>query len=375
VTFIEQGRISSIRLCSESSNSSKNLALEKVQERSFILCQKAVSSDILSTRKSRLGFVASMVFLQLALGFALLVAGGEALVRGAVSVAARLGVSPLLIGLTLVGFGTSTPELVTSLQAAFAGLPGIAVGNVVGSNIANILLILGLAAVIMPVPADPVAFRRDGLALAIATLLAVSVFLLGSLDRWMGGVLIATLLAYLWIAYLSDRAAVSEAGTERQDAQELSPLPGSVWMALGLAVGGIAVTILGARLAVDAAVALALLWGMSETVVGLTIVAVGTSLPELVTSVMAALRRESAIAFGNVVGSNIYNILGILGVTALVRPIPIPAQIVQLDAWVMAAATLALIVAVVWWRQIGRGVGLAFLGAYGGYTAWLVLGA
>lgn len=316
-----------------------------------------------------------MVFLQLALGFALLVAGGEALVRGAVSVAARLGVSPLLIGLTLVGFGTSTPELVTSLQAAFAGLPGIAVGNVVGSNIANILLILGLAAVIMPVPADPVAFRRDGLALAIATLLAVSVFLLGSLDRWMGGVLIATLLAYLWIAYLSDRAAVSEAGTERQEAQELSPLPGSVWMALGLAAGGIAVTILGARLAVDAAVALALLWGMSETVVGLTIVAVGTSLPELVTSVMAALRRESAIAFGNVVGSNIYNILGILGVTALVRPIPIPAQIVQLDAWVMAAATLALIVAVVLWRQIGRGVGLAFLGVYGGYTAWLVLGA
>jgi cation:H+ antiporter len=316
-----------------------------------------------------------MVFLQLVLGFALLVAGGEALVRGAVSVAARFGVSPLLIGLTLVGFGTSTPELVTSLQAAFDGLPGIAVGNVVGSNIANILLILGVSAVIMTVTVDPVAFRRDGLALAAATLLAVGVILFGALTRWMGGVLIAALIAYLLIAYLSDRAAVSAAGTERQETQNPPALPGSVWLALGLAVGGIAVTILGARLAVDAAVALALLWGMSETVVGLTIVAVGTSLPELVTSVMAALRRESAIAFGNVVGSNIYNILGILGITALVRPIPIPPQIVQLDVWVMAAATLALIAAVVFWRQIGRGVGVAFLGAYGGYTAWLVFGA
>ncbi len=310
-----------------------------------------------------------MIYLQLALGFVLLVGGGEALVRGAVSVASRLGVSPLLIGLTLVGFGTSTPELVTSLQAAFDGLPGIAVGNVVGSNIANVLLILGVAAVITPVAVARAGFGRDGAALAVATLLCVGVILYGALDRWLGGVLIAALATYLVLAYLTDRADTPDA------AADTAALPGPLWLALALAVGGIAVTILGARLAVDAAVALALVWGMSETVVGLTIVAVGTSLPELVTSVMAALRREPAIAFGNVVGSNIYNILGILGVTALVRPIAVPAQIAGLDVWVMSGATVALVAAVVVWQRIGRGTGAAFLAAYAGYTAWLVTSA
>jgi cation:H+ antiporter len=308
--------------------------------------------------------------LQLILGFALLVVGGEALVRGAVSVASRFGVSPLLIGLTLVGFGTSAPELVTSLQAAWSGFPGIAVGNVVGSNTANILLILGVAAVIMPMTIDPVTFRRDGLALAIATALAVGVIFAGSLDRWMGGVLIVALLTYIGVAYRTDSIAVAEGGL--QDALVSMPVSGSIWRALGLAIGGIVVTILGARLTVDAAVTLALLWGMSETVVGLTVVAVGTSLPELITSVMAALRRESGIAFGNVIGSNIYNILGIMGVTALVQPIPIPPQIAQLDVWIMVATTLALIVAVVAWQRVGRGIGLVFLGSYAVYTGWLV---
>jgi cation:H+ antiporter len=318
------------------------------------------------------GTVRQMVYLQLILGFALLVAGGEALVRGAVSVASRFSVSPLLIGLTLVGFGTSTPELVTSLQAAFGGFPGIAIGNVVGSNIANVLLILGVAAVIMPLAIDPIAFRRDGTALAIATMLAAGVIIYGALDRWMGSVLIFALLAYLVVAYQSDRS--STAAVRPQNVPEVAAVPSSVWIALGLAVGGIVVTILGARLTVDAAVTLALLWGMSETVVGLTVVAVGTSLPELVTSVMAALRRQSGLAFGNVIGSNIYNILGILGITALVRPIPIPPQIAQLDVWIMLAATLALIIAVVAWRRIGRGTGLVFLGSYAAYTSWLVAG-
>lgn len=311
-----------------------------------------------------------MIYLQLVLGFALLVAGGETLVRGAVSVAARFGVSPLLIGLTLVGFGTSTPELVTSLQAAFDGFPGIAFGNVVGSNVANILLILGVAAVIMPLTIDPVAFNRDGTALAIATMLAVGVILFGSLDRWMGGVLILALVVYFVVAYRSDRTDVASGGP--QDDPETKVMPSSMWFALGLAFGGIAFTILGARLTVDAAVTLALLWGMSDTVVGLTVVAVGTSLPELVTSVMAALRRESGIAFGNVIGSNIYNILGILGVTALIQPIPIPAQIAQFDVWVMTATTLALIAVVMTWKRIGRGIGLVFISAYAVYSGWLV---
>ncbi|WP_093972448.1 calcium/sodium antiporter [Boseongicola aestuarii] len=314
-----------------------------------------------------------MDYLQLILGFALLVAGGEALVRGAVAVASRFGVSPLLIGLTLVGFGTSTPELVTSLQAALGGFPGIAVGNVIGSNVANILLIVGVAAVIMPMVVDSGAFRRDGAVLGVATALAVGVVLVGTLERWMGGVLIALLLGYIWLAYRTDRRAVASAIGD--EAPISAPTTGSLWIALGLAAGGTILTILGAHLTVKAAVTLALIWGMSETVVGLTVVAVGTSLPELVTSVMAALRRQSGIAFGNVIGSNIYNILGILGVTALVQPIPIPPEIAQLDVWVMLAAAVALIIVVMAWQRIGRGVGIGFLGAYVAYTAWLVSGA
>lgn len=313
-----------------------------------------------------------MILLQLAFGFVLLVAGGEALVRGAVSVAGRLGVSPLLIGLTLVGFGTSTPELVTSLQAAFDDRAGIAVGNVVGSNIANILLILGVAAIIAPIAVTRSSFGRDGAALVGATLLSIFAVLYGSLDRWMGFVLIAGLIAYLVTAYLTDRSSTAQQ-TATVDT-DIPPVTGSLWIALALAVGGIAITIVGARIAVDAAVALALAWGMAETVVGLTIVAVGTSLPELVTSVMAALRREAGIAFGNVIGSNIYNILGILGVTALVRPITVPSQIATLDIWVMTGATLALIAAVVLRQRIGRVTGGLFLASYAAYTIWLVTG-
>lgn len=311
-----------------------------------------------------------MTILSLFFGFALLIAGGEALVRGAVSVATRLGVSPLLIGLTLVGFGTSTPELVTSLQAAFDGRPGIAVGNVVGSNIANVLLIMGVAAAITPVVVARKGFGRDATALALATALCIWVVLYGTLDRWLGVLLVAGLVLYLVIAYVTDRQDVAAAAPDLD-----APLPGPLWVALALAVGGIAVTILGAGIAVDAAVALALQWGLSETVVGLTIVAVGTSLPELVTSVMAALRREAGLAFGNVVGSNIYNILGILGITALVKPIAVPPQIAVLDIWVMTAATLALIGAVLLWQRFGRAVGLGFLAAYAGYTGWLVAAA
>lgn len=308
-----------------------------------------------------------MIFLQLVFGFALLIAGGEALVRGAVSVAARLGVSPLLIGLTLVGFGTSTPELVTSLQAALNDLPGIAVGNVVGSNIANVLLILGAAAVIAPLGLAQVGFRRDGTALVLATGLCLAVVLYGFANRALGLALVLGLLVYLVAAYLTDRSSGPDADAAADQTPDM-PL----WVALGLAVGGIAVTIMGARVAVDAAVQVALVWGLSETVVGLTIVAVGTSLPELVASVMAALRRESALAFGNVIGSNIYNILGILGVTALVQPLAVPPQIAQLDIWVMCAATLALVLAVVWRRRIGRAMGAGFLASYVGYTVWLV---
>lgn len=307
-----------------------------------------------------------MLTLQLALGLILLVAGGEALVRGAVALAARLGVSPLMIGLTVVGFGTSTPELVTSLQAAFAGAPGIAVGNVVGSNIANILLILGVAAVLMPFAVSRAAFHRDGVAVGLAALACLAVVLSSALSRPAGLALIAGLAAYLVLAYRAERAVPQAAGAEAPS----SSLPLSV----ALALGGIVLTVLGARLLVSSASALAAGWGVSEAVIGLTVVAVGTSLPELVAAVMAALRRQGDLAFGNVLGSNVYNVLGILGVTALVRPIPVPASIAAVDVWVMLAATGALVaVAVTGWR-VTRAEGAALLAAYVAYVGWLAAG-
>ena len=306
-------------------------------------------------------------FLMIAGGLVLLVLGGEVLVRGAAGLARRMGVSPLLIGLTVVGFGTSTPELVTSLQAASLGLPGIAVGNVVGSNICNILLILGIAALIYPMDVARRSFPRDGAFLLGSAVLCTAVILVGELQRWQGAALVALLLGYLTYAYLSERGSAAPAEAE---AEALGPPP-SLWVSLALAVGGIGLTILGARLLVDAAAALAEAAGIPEAVIGLTIVAVGTSLPELVTSVVAALRRQPDVAFGNVVGSNIYNVLGILGITAIAAPIPVPPQIAALDIWVMVAATLALIAfAVSGWR-LTRPEGALLLAGYVGYMSYL----
>lgn len=312
------------------------------------------------------------ILVSLALGLILLVLGGESLVRGAVVIAERLGVSPLLIGLTLVGFGTSTPELVTSLQAAFAGSPGIAIGNVVGSNTANILLILGLTAVIAPVAVAKETFRRDGLVLALATGACLWLVLSGSLSRPFGGLFLAGLLGYIAFAYLQDRRRRPAAQPTPHAADVTLPVPArSIWLNTGLVLGGLVLTILGARFLVSGAIRLASDFGVSETVIGLTIVAVGTSLPELITSVIAALRNQGDIAFGNVVGSNIYNVLGILGVTALVRPIAVPASIAALDIWVMVAATAVLFMAAVSAWHIRRWEGAVMILLYGAYTAYL----
>ena len=303
-----------------------------------------------------------MVYLTVALGLALLIAGGEALVRGAVALAARLGVSPLMIGLTVVGFGTSTPELVTSLQAAFAGAPGVAVGNVVGSNVANVLLILGVAAVIAPIAAS--APSRDLIALWTASLLGAAAIWLDALSRPAGLVLLAGLAAWLVTAWRQERGAPQE---------EDSPAGLGLLPAFAFAVGGVVLTMLGARFLVSGATELATGWGVSEAVIGLTVVAVGTSLPELVASAVAAFRRQGALALGNVLGSNVYNLFAILGATALVRPIPAPPAIGG-DLLVMLGATAALTLVAARPGGIGRLAGLALLGTYGLYVAWLFAG-
>lgn len=298
-----------------------------------------------------------MEFLFILMGFAGLLAGGDLLVRGAVSVARRFRIPPMVIGLTLVGFGTSTPELVTSLQAAFAGAPGIAIGNVIGSNIANILLILGTAAVIAPIAIARGSFWRDAAIMLAATVAMAAFALTGTFGLGAGIFFVAGLVAFLAVALIGGKG----------EAEELPPAVDNMGLALLLFAVGLVLTLLGARFLVEGAVALATAWGVSDAVIGLTIVAIGTSLPELVTSVVAARKGHSDVAYGNVVGSNIFNILGILGITALVKPIPVDADIIHFDVWAALAVTLLMVaVSATSWR-ITRAEGAGMLLLYAGY--------
>ena len=306
-----------------------------------------------------------MAYLLILAGFAGLLVGGEFLVRGAVAIAERLRVSPIVIGVTLVGFGTSMPELLTSVQAALAGAPGIAVGNVVGSNIVNILLILGAAAAIRPIVVGGPAFRRDGTVLALATALCLAVVLTGTLGRVAGLAFVAGLAAYVVLAIRTGAAVEPEPSEARP----------SMLRAILLFLGGLLVTLAAARALVFGAVDVATQLGVSEAVIGLTVVAIGTSLPELVTSIVAARRGQADLAFGNIVGSNIFNVLGILGITALVQPLAVPASIAAVDIWVMVGATVALVVAAVTGWRITRREGAAFVAAYAAYLVWLVAAA
>jgi cation:H+ antiporter len=320
-------------------------------------------------------------FLPLLGGLVLLVLGGELLVRGSVNVASRLGVSPLVIGLTLVGFGTSTPELVTSVQASLAGAPGIAYGNIVGSNIANILLILGVATIILPIAVESRTLKRDGLVMIGVAVAFAAMAATMPAGRLVGAVFLAALAAYIYTAFRQESRSAGDHGAVYDKsfaAQEVDPAlvpaassTGALVVPLLTAVAGLAIVVLGGHLLVGGAVGLARSFGISETVIGLTIVAIGTSMPELVTSVMAALRKQTDVAFGNIIGSNIYNILGIGGATALIAPTDVPQEIVTSDNLVMIAVSV-LVIAFAWTgRRISRWEGVVLLAGYVGYV-WLI---
>ncbi|PQA88934.1 calcium/sodium antiporter [Hyphococcus luteus] len=311
-----------------------------------------------------------MIWLSIIAGLVLLTIGAEALVRGASALARRFGLSELLIGITLVGFGTSSPELVSSLAAAFAGSPGVAVGNVVGSNIANILLILGASALIAPIAVQSDGLRRDAPALALATLAMIGVALTGEFGRIAGGVFLAGLAAYLALAYITEKRAADKGLLDIPH-----ETPGAVLPSIALSLAGLALLAFGAKLLVSGAIEVATALSVSETLIGLTIVAVGTSLPELVTSVVASLRGKSGLALGNVVGSNIYNSLGILGATALIHPVAAPPAIVRFDNWVMLAATAALILFAFTRSRIERWEGALLAVCYAAYIGFLVFNA
>lgn len=302
-------------------------------------------------------------------GLALLTGGATALVRGASALALRLGLTPLVVGLTVVAFGTSAPELVVSVQAALAGAGGIAVGNVVGSNVANIGLILGLAVLVRPFAVDRSLLRRDVPVLLAVTLGAALVLADRTVGTAEGAALVAGLAAYLvWSVRQArrDTAAAAAVGADL-------PAPsGPAWRDLLLVAGGLIGLVGGADLFVGGAVALAEAAGVSSAVIGLTVVAIGTSLPELATSLVAAWRGESEIAAGNVVGSNLFNLLGILGVAALVRPIAAPG-LAMADVAVMVGFTLAMAVLMLLGRRLVRLEGAALTSGYVAYLAYLVL--
>lgn len=306
-----------------------------------------------------------MDYLYLIGGLVGLFFGGEALVRGSVGIARRMAISPLLIGLTVVGFGTSTPELLVSVDAALRGVPDIAIGNIVGSNIGNILLIVGLSALVYPIKVMGATLRRDTAVMVGAALLLVPVFYMAQIGRLSGLLLVTGLAGYLIWAYRQPGEAV--------DDDDGAPAPASTIVSVLWVIGGLVALMLGARFLVDGAVNIARGYGISEAFIGLTIVAVGTSLPELATSLIAAFKRQSEIAIGNIVGSNIFNVLGILGVTALISPIPVASRFLTFDLPVMIAASLVLTGLLLSRPVIGRSVGVAMLAGYVAYV-WAAQG-
>ncbi|MEI4470055.1 calcium/sodium antiporter [Frigidibacter sp. MR17.24] len=315
-----------------------------------------------------------MTYLLLVAGLVGLFFGGEFLVKGAVGIARRFGLSPLVIGLTVVGFGTSSPELLVSLQAAFAGSPAIALGNVVGSNIANVLLILGLTAAIAPVGLAFGRLRRDLAVMVGATVALWLAILGGTLARPEAAALAVALVIYLWVAIRGTGApetAGGEVGGDTGTGAGETPTEGPA-PALGRSVlvtlAGFVVLLVSARLLVTSATTIARDLGFSEAVIGLTVVAVGTSLPELATSVVAAMRRQGDIAVGNVLGSNIFNILCILGITGMIAPMQADARFATLDLPIALGVALLVVAASLALGRLGRLAGLGFLGGYAAYV-------
>ncbi|MBY6090235.1 calcium/sodium antiporter [Pseudooceanicola sp. 502str34] len=277
-------------------------------------------------------------------GLALLVFAGDALVKGAVNLALRLGIPALIVSLTVVAFGTSAPELLVVIDAVIHGKPGLALGNVVGSNTANILLVLGVPAMLATMHSSHFDTRRSYYMMLAATVVFIGFCLTGELVFWHGLVMLLALIATLVDQYIAGRKAraASEAAVDEEDLEGADPgMKG--WKIAVFLVAGLIGLPLGANLLVDNASIIARSFGISETVIGLTLVAVGTSLPELATTVMAALRRQADVAMGNVIGSNMFNLLGIMGIGAMVGNIPVEDSMRSFDLWVMLGASLLLV--------------------------------
>ncbi len=312
------------------------------------------------------------------LGLVILLLAGDALVKGAVNLSLRLGVPALIVSLTIVAFGTSAPELLIAIQAIHDGAPGLALGNVVGSNTANVLLVLGLPALIATFHTSECDTRKNYLFMMFATLLFIAMCFLGPITWIHGVVLLAALGFVLSDSFLEARSHRRESKIACLTADDLEEIEGAdldmPWWQIGVfMVLGLVGLPLGANLLVEGAVNIATDYGVSDTVIGLTLVAVGTSLPELATTVMAAIRRQADVALGNVIGSNMFNLLAIIGIASFVGDIPVADGILRFDLWVMLASSALLIPFVFFKQNITKGWGVLLSAAYAAYVVVILV--
>jgi len=307
-------------------------------------------------------------------GFVLLFLGGESLVRGAVSLARRLGVSTIFIGAVVVGFGTSAPEFLVSLEAALSGHDDVTIGNIVGSNIVNIMLILGTAAMIQPVMNRPATLRRDGSVMLLSTALLVALAYVGAVERLTGLAMLAALVGFLAYSIRCERNGQAEAVYE-QEIADLGAAPHRLWAALLAAALGVAALVAGANMLIEGATGIARAAGIPDAVIGVTLVALGTSLPELATVLVAAFRKHADVALGSVLGSNVFNVLGMLGLTAAIEPVAIAPAFLDLDMWVMLGVSALLVVFLATGQRISRRESAVFLTGYVAYMAYLLSGS
>lgn len=307
-----------------------------------------------------------MAILLLVAGMVLLATAGDSLVRGSIAAAQRMHIPPIIIGLTVVAFGTSAPEMIVSIEAALNNAPGLAIGNVVGSNIANNLLVLGVPAILMPVILTETGIRRSATFLTAVSLLFIVFIADGTIARMEGLSLFALLAVYLTYSGIEatrtrkkrkQNGIIDELGDDKLST-------GWILSFIGFGIVGLGI---GGKLTTEGALGVAEMLGVESSAVGLTIVALGTSLPELAASASAAMRKQSAVIIGNVIGSSIFNILGIAGLTAMIVPLKVPATIIEFDVWIMLGATILLLPAVFIARKIHRISGLVMILAYAAY--------
>ncbi|MCZ4281881.1 calcium/sodium antiporter [Kiloniella laminariae] len=312
----------------------------------------------------------AMAFLMVGGGLVLLAVGGEILLRGAISIARHLGLSPMLIGLTIVACATSMPELMVTVTAGLEGSTDIGIGNIVGSNIANILLILGVGALIYPLETKPCDVMRDTIAMILATAVFMIFAFLGEFTLWHGLFMLALLALYIGRSYYREKKCNPKEEADPELAEELAAAPGSIPLAAFLLVIGVLFLIFGSELLIDGAESIARAAGISETVIGVTLVALGTSLPELATGIVAGLRKHTEVALGNALGSNIFNLLLIIGILAVVTPFTVSPSILQFDIWVMAGVSLLIIPVMSMGGKICRSKGVFFLALYAAYILY-----